>query len=92
MPTGDRAVMGAASTPTRQWRYGPIQVASLPYLPGQRGEPQVRDTLADGWANRGRRPWRAIRPAGHACWLRTRTMTPAGATVASSCCWRWAGA
>ena len=38
--------MGAASTPTRQWRYGPIQVASLPYLPGQRGEPQVRDTLA----------------------------------------------
>ena len=49
MPTGDRAVMGAASTPTRQWRYGPIQVASLPYLPylpGQRGEPQVRDTLA----------------------------------------------
>ena len=31
MPTGDRAV---------------IQVASLPYLPGQRGEPQVRDTLA----------------------------------------------
>ena len=46
MPTGDRAVMGAASTPARQWRYGPIQVASLPYLPGQRGEPQVRDTLA----------------------------------------------
>ena len=46
MPTGDRAVMGAASTPTPQWRYGPIQVASLPYLPGQRGEPQVRDTLA----------------------------------------------
>ena len=46
MPTGHRAVMGAASTPTRQWRYGPIQVASLPYLPGQRGEPQVRDTLA----------------------------------------------
>ena len=46
MPTGDRAVMGAASTPPRQWRYGPIQVASLPYLPGQRGEPQVRDTLA----------------------------------------------
>lgn len=38
--------MGAASTPARQWRYGPIQVASLPYLPGQRGEPQVRDTLA----------------------------------------------
>ena len=46
MLTGDRAVMGAASTPARQWRYGPIQVASLPYLPGQRGEPQVRDTLA----------------------------------------------
>ena len=46
MPTGDRAEMGAAATPTRQWRYGPIQVASLPYLPGQRGEPQVRDTLA----------------------------------------------
>ena len=46
MPTGDRAVMGAASTPARQWRYGPIQVASLPYLPGQRGERQVRDTLA----------------------------------------------
>ena len=46
MPTGDRAATGAASTPPRQWRYGPIQVASLPYLPGQRGEPQVRDTLA----------------------------------------------
>ena len=45
MPTGDRAVMGAASTPTRQWRYGPIQVASLPYLPGPRGEPPGRGTL-----------------------------------------------
>ena len=56
MPTGDRAVMGAASTPARQWRYGPIQVASLPYLPGQRGEPQVRDTLARGLGEPGTPP------------------------------------
>ena len=63
MPTGDRAVMGAASTPTRQWRYGPIQVASLPYLPGQRGEPQVRDTLAR-WLGEPGTPPLARDPSG----------------------------
>ena len=63
MPTGDRAVMGAASTPTRQWRYGPIQVASLPYLPGQRGEPQVRDTLAQ-WLGEPGPPPLARDPSG----------------------------
>ena len=63
MPTGDRAVMGAASTPTRQWRYGPIQVASLPYLPGQRGEPQVRDTLAH-WLGEPGAPPLARDPSG----------------------------
>lgn len=46
MPAGVRAVSGAASTPTHHWRYGPVQVAALPYQAGQRGEPQVRDTLA----------------------------------------------
>ena len=63
MPTGDRAVMGAASTPARQWRYGPIQVASLPYLPGQRGEPQVRDTLAR-WLGEPGTPPLARDPSG----------------------------
>ena len=63
MPTGDRAVMGAASTPARQWRYGPIQVASLPYLPGQRGEPQVRDTLAQ-WLGEPGPPPLARDPSG----------------------------
>ena len=63
MPTGDRAVMGAASTPARQWRYGPIQVASLPYLPGQRGEPQVRDTLAR-WLGEPSPPPLARDPSG----------------------------
>ena len=38
--------MSVIPAPTGQWRYGPVQVATLPYLPGQRGEPQVRDTLA----------------------------------------------
>ena len=63
MPTGDRAVMVAASTPARQWRYGPIQVASLPYLPGQRGEPQVRDTLAR-WLGEPGTPPLARDPSG----------------------------
>lgn len=39
--------MSDASLPLAQWRHGPVRVASLPYLPGQRGEPQVRGTLAD---------------------------------------------
>ncbi|MBP7367531.1 MAG: 4'-phosphopantetheinyl transferase superfamily protein [Pseudoxanthomonas sp.] len=55
--------MGAASTPARQWRYGPIQVASLPYLPGQRGEPQVRDTLAR-WLGEPGTPPLARDPSG----------------------------
>ena len=38
--------MSVIPAPTGQWRYGPVQVATLPYLPGQRGEPQVRDLLA----------------------------------------------
>ena len=38
--------MSDPASPILQWRYGPIQVASLPYLPGRRGEPQVRATLA----------------------------------------------
>lgn len=35
-----------SASPLAQWQHGPIQVASLPYQPGQRGEPQVRATLA----------------------------------------------
>ncbi len=34
------------STPLAQWRFGPVQVHALPHVQGLRGEPQVRDLLA----------------------------------------------
>lgn len=47
----------------RQWQYGPVRVAALPHLPGQRGEPQARGLLADWLGDRGT-PLLARDPSG----------------------------
>jgi len=46
-----------------QWRFGPVRVAALPHVPGQRGEPQVRGLLAD-WLGETGAPPLARDPSG----------------------------
>lgn len=69
--------MNTAPSPVAQWHYGPVRVASLPYLPGQRGEPQVRGTLAD-WLGDPQAPPLARDPSGRPRLLAPHTDLDAG--------------
>lgn len=56
---------------TEHWRFGPVQVQALAHVPGQPGEPQVRDLLADWLGNPGTAP-----PLVRDGWGRPRLQAP----------------
>ena len=62
--------MSADATPAR-WQFGPVRVQALPHVPGQRGEPQVRDLLADWLGDPATTP-----PLARDTWGRPRLLAP----------------